>query len=165
MALSLFGIAAADVRKHHFPYWSDFSVNSSPTLATCTELIDDCAGELAGKLLGESIDAADVLALGATAAPYVSCRRQLRKMAALAILLSSTSQDPDVAKKWQKEIDAWFDGLLKGGATFLGDTTLTTAASNPDGPTSHISEYGLDIGTPATDASDVIPPFRKSDIL
>ncbi len=165
MALADFDIAASDVRKHHFPYWADPSVSSTPTLAVYNEKIADCAGIITSALAAQSISATaiDTHASPTEYAPFVSCRRQLRLMVALEVMGASTSQDPELAKKWQTLIDAWFEGLSNGAGTFLGDPSLSTALSDPSGPTSHISEYSLDDGDPTIDASNVIPPFRKSD--
>lgn len=165
MALYKFGVTAQSVRAHHFPNISDFSADSNPTDTTVTEKIDDCAGELNGRLLKESISAATVDAAGATYGPYVVLRAVLRKMVAVAIMPAMTSKDTDLANKWQKELTAFFDRLDDDAATALGDDSLTTDSSDGDAPATHLDEYNIDIGDPATDASDAIPPFRKGDEL
>lgn len=165
MALYTFGVDADWVRRHHFPNSDSFSSTTNPTDATVTEKIADAAGELQARLEKESIEASTVFALGATTAPYVRCRKAIAKMVAVEVMPAMTNEDSELATKWQKELDKFWTQLEADAGTALGDDTLSSSASEPDGPTTHIDEYALDIGDPSTDASDVIPPFRKSDEL
>jgi hypothetical protein len=165
VSLYTYGVTASDVRKHHFPNSDDFSTTTNPTLATVTEKIDDAAGELAARLLKEAVDPQTVNAGGATYAPYVVLRNVLRKMVAVEIGPAIGDSDSTALTRWQKDLDTFFARLEDDAGTALGDDTLSTSASEPDGPVTHIDEYGLDYGDPATDASDVIPPFRKDDEL
>jgi hypothetical protein len=164
MALYTYGVAASDVRKHHFPNGADFSDTSNPTVTTVTEKIADAAGELAGRLLKEAIDPSVINAGGATYAPYVVLRKVLRKMVAVEVG-PAMNEESKRLDKWSKELKDFFFQLEEDAATALGDDTLTSSSSEASGPTDHIDEYGLDIGDPSTDASDVIPPFRKNDVL
>lgn len=160
--LVLFGVDAGAVRRHHFGQWADFSEVSVPTATTVAEMIDDCAGEFAGHLIKEEIDPNTIVA---GTAPYVTCRNVLRKMVAARIMADATNQDSTLLAKWQKELDAFFERLDTDGSIALGDPDLSAASSEPDGPTTHLDEYDIDIGDPLTDASDAITPFRKDDCL
>lgn len=157
-----FGITPNGVRRHHFPYWNDFSTDSSPTLAVVADMLVECAAELAGKLAGESISPASI---EADTVAYYSCRGQLRRMVAVRVLRASTGDKPLGSDTWKDEVAAWFEGLADGGGTFLGDPDLEAGDSSPDGPHSHISEYRLDIGDPLTEASSAVPMLRKDDQL
>lgn len=160
MALTLFGVTADKVRLHYFPQNDEFSADTTPSSTTVGEFIDQEAGRLAGALLVKSITAADVI----TPSPaFYMCAAQLEMMVALRTLGVMTGQNPELAKAWQVQITEWFSRLTKDGYLFLGDADLEPA-SNPDGPTTHITTYELDTGD--TDlASDLIPRLRRSDIL
>jgi lysophospholipase L1-like esterase len=162
--LYTYGVTASDVRKHHFPNSADFSDTSNPTSTTVTEKIADAAGELAGRLLKEDISPATIDAGGATYAPYVILRKVLRKMVALEIG-PAMNEESKRLDRWARELKDFFFQLEEDAATALGDDTLTSGSSEASGPTTHIDQYNLDVGDPTTDASDAIPPFRKSDEL
>lgn len=168
MAINLFGLTPADVRKHHFPMWDALSVSTKPTLATVQEKLEEAAGEIAGALNAEAIDAgsiSDALDGNGNHSPaFVQCRRAVRTACALQLLWSATGLDPELAKAWREWMKAFFDGLDEGGATFLGGGATSTTPSDPDGPTSHISEYGLQTDS-AADMSSAVPLLRKDDRL
>jgi hypothetical protein len=159
-----YGVTASSVRKHHFPNGADFSDTSNPTVTTVTEKIEDAAGELTGRLLKEDISAATIDAGGATYAPYLILRKTLRKMVAVEVG-PAMNEDSKRIDRWARELKVFFDQLEEDAATALGDDTLTSGSSEASGPTTHIDQYNLDVGDPTTDASDAIPPFRKSDEL
>jgi len=161
MALVTFGITPDSVRGHHFPHIDAFSTSSAPTLAIVTEAINEEAGRMQGALLKESIQAS---AITAATGPYVSCARALRLAVAVRIAADMTGANPELVKAWKAQLKDWFDGLAADGATFLGDDTLSAAASDPDGPTTHIDEYSLDTGN-AADASTATPYLRRDDEL
>ena len=162
MALVTFGVDAESVRRRYFPALNAFSTQSAPTVATVGDWIDEEAAALQGQLLGEAIPA-DALTAGT--APYINCATQLRRKVALKCLEVMTGRFPELAKRLAEEAEDWDDGFEEGGATFLGDDSLATLSeSEPDGPTTHIDEYNLDVGD-TSDASDVIPALRRSDQL
>lgn len=160
MAVNEFGVTQQTVASIHFPMWPAFSTSSKPTSTIVGTMITESAGVLAAKLYGESITTITDTA----SAAYLMCSEQLRRMVALKVLKASTQQDPELAKSLLSEIDAWFAGLSAGAGTFLGDSTLQTSASPPDGPTSHISEYDLETDV-AENMSTVVPRLRRDDAL
>lgn len=168
MGVNIFGLEANSVRAHMFPQWGDFTVNSSPTLTVVEECIEEEAGELAGRLYGE-----DIVASAITdelddndmhSAAWLWCVRTLRLMVALQVLRRTTQSDPELAKAYQTELKARLDDLSSRGATALGDSTLQTGTSDPDGPTSHISQFGLTVDA-AEDMSTTVPRLRRDDAL
>jgi len=162
MAVNEFGVTQQTVATHHFPMWPAFSTSSKPTAATVALLITESAGVLTARLYGETIIAASIT--DAASAAYLMCAEQLRRMVALKVLKASTQQDPELAKALQAEIDAWFASLASGGGTFLGNESLQTGSSDPDGPTSHISEFGLTTDE-AENMSTTVPRLRRDDAL
>lgn len=162
MAVNTFGVTPQTVRQRWFPHRDDFSASSPQTSAAVTVAINEHAAVLEGWLLKEAIAAADID--DTASAAYLQCARVLKMMVALELLQTSTGGDPELAKALEKAIAKWREALEEDGATFLGDDSLTTSASDPDGPTTHIDEYDLDTGDDA-DASDVIPVLRRSDEL
>lgn len=162
MSVSTFGVTANGVRAHLFPQWGDFSVKSSPTLATAGEIVQEAAGELAARLYEENVDAAAIT--DAASAAYLWCARTLRLMAALRIMQAATQRDPELAKAYAAELAARFKKLDESGATALGDESLATGTSDPDGPTSHVTVFGLTTDA-AADMSDAVPFLRKDDRL
>ena len=61
MAVNLFGLTVNAVRASMFPQLSDFSVNSSPTLAEGVICLEEEAGELAAKLYRRNIVASGIV--------------------------------------------------------------------------------------------------------
>lgn len=162
MAVNEFGVTQQSVAAYHFPMWPAFSAASKPTAATVALMVTETAGALAARLYAETIDSTSIS--DAASAAYLMCAEQLRRMVALKVLKSSTQQDAELAKALLAEIDAWFKGLASGGGTFLGNEGLQTGASDPDGPTSHISEFGLTVDS-ASLMSTVVPRLRRDDAL
>jgi hypothetical protein len=160
MAVNEFGVTGASVAAVHFPMWSGFSTSSKPTAATVATIITEAAGELTAHLYMETITSITDTA----SAAYLMCTQQLRRMVALKILKASTQQMPELAKDLTTEINAWFTALGVGGGTFLGNEALQTGASDPDGPTSHISENSLTTDESA-DMSTTVPRLRRDDAL
>ena len=160
MAVNEFGVTQQTVATHHFPMWPAFSTSSKPSAATVALLITESAGVLTGRLYGEAITSIT----DTTSAAYLMCAEQLRRMVALKVLKASTQQDPELAKALMLEIAEWFSMLAAGGGTFLGNEALQTSASDPDGPTSHISENDL-VTDSAADMSTTIPRLRRDDAL
>lgn len=162
MAVATFAVTPETVRDRWLPQREAFSAGSVPTSAGVTVAIEEHAAVLQGWLLKEAINASAIT--DAASAPYKQCQKVLKMMVALEILQTSTSGDPELAKALQKAVDKWHDALEEDGATFLGDDTLSTSSSDPDGPTTHIDELDLDVGDTSL-ASDVAPVLRRSDEL
>lgn len=160
MAINLFGLEADDVRRHHFPMWDPLSASSKPTTATVTEKLEEAAAQVAGALNAEAIDAASIVDTVSPA--YLQCRKAVRTLCALQFLWAATGLDPELAKAWREWLAWFFEGLAEGGATFLGGGATSTSDSDPDGPTSHISQYGLTVDS-AADMSSAVPLLRKDD--
>jgi hypothetical protein len=85
-------------------------------------------------------------------------------MTAAKLVGSMSGLDPELVKAWRAEINEWKKGLDEGGAAFLGDGATSSGTSDPDGPTSHISEYQLTQDT-ADKMSTVVPRLRRDDAL
>lgn len=160
MALSLFGVTANIVRLHYFPQNEAFSADTSPSSDTVDDFIDQEAGRLAGALLIKGITASSIIS---TSPAYYACASQLEMMVALRTLSVMSGQNPELAKAWKTQIDEWFERLKELGYLILGDASLEPAR-NPDGPTTHITEYALDVGDYAA-ASTLVPRLRRDDEL
>lgn len=162
MAITIFGLTAASVQAHMFPQWGAPSVNSSPTLTVCSEVIDEEAGELTGKLYGQGITAS---ALVAGTAAYLWCAKTLRFMAAIRFIRAGTQADPEVARAYAAELKQRLADLDAKGATALGDSALDGGDAPADGPNTHINTYGIDVST-ADDMSSLLDgTLRRSDAL
>lgn len=164
MALVSFGVTAGTVRAQMFPHWGDFSANSSPTSTTVSDIITEESGDLAALLYREDVSAQTVYDLGATEAPYQWCAKTLRLMVALRILRASTQQEPQLAEAFKAELAERLKLLAAEGATALGNSSLQSGTSDPDGPTSHISVYGLEVDD-SEDMSTTVPRLRRDDAL
>lgn len=163
MSLNTFGVTAASLRSTQFPHWGDFSTLSQLTSADVGTIIDEEAADLAGRLYAENVVAADITT-PANQVAYLWCAKTLRLMAAVRVLRTAAQADPELAKAYRVELDARLELLAAQGATALGDDSLSTGTSDPDGPTSHISRYSLETDS-ADDMSDTIPALRKDDKL
>ena len=161
MASSLFGLTADAVRKHHFPHLEAFSASSAPSATVVSEALDEESARLAGYLALEAVDASAVVSASAA---YYQCKRVLRLMVALRIARDMTGQNAEAVKAWQADVDAWLLQLGDGGASFLGEGATASGTSDPDGPTSHISVYGL-TEDETTSMSTVVPRLRRDDEL
>lgn len=162
MAVSIFGVTAASVASIHFPQWvGGFNANTKPTSTSVGTQIDRFGARINAALYAENITASSIVA---DTAAYLMCAEQLTRMTAVWVLEVSTQQNPELAKKLQAELDAWFTGLSGGGATFLGDDSLASSGPDPDGPTSHVTQYDLETDV-AADMSTTVPRLRRDDEL
>lgn len=162
MTASTFGVSAESVRRHHFPAFDAFSTTSNPTSATVGEVVAEEAARLAGWLALEEIDAASIT--DATSSAYLQCARIVRLLTATRLVGSMTGLDPELVRAWRADIAEWRKGLEDGGASFLGDGAASSGLSDPDGPTSHITEFGLTQDS-ADNMSTVVPRLRRDDAL
>jgi hypothetical protein len=163
VTVSTFGLTAAILRADYLPQADDFSTSSSPTTATVTRLLNQKAAELEGKLQKEAISPSGITS--ATSAPYLWCQETLGLMVMIRVAGLMRGTNSELVKEWQVRLDDRLASLEEDGGTALGDPTLSSSASDPDGPTSHVTELSLDTSTMATDASTLAPKFRKDDVL
>ena len=163
MAVSTFSVTALTVRSNRFPHLSDFGANTAPSSTSVATFIDQSAARLEGKLLLEKIVASSIT--DAASAAYLWCQETLELMTAVRIAQAATGSDNGQAQAWRDEIKARFDELEEGGATALGSGVSTTGtSSDPDGPTSHISEFNLTVDS-SDDMSTTVPRLRRDDKL
>ncbi len=163
MTVSVFGLTAAILRADYLPQADDFSTSSAPTAASVARLLNQKAAELEGLLLKESIATAGIT--NAASAAYLWCQETLSLMVMIRVAGLMSGRNQDLIIEWQVRLDERLKRLADDGATALGDASLSTSASDPDGPTSHISELGLDVSDMASTASSAAPVFRKDDVL
>jgi hypothetical protein len=161
-APNTFGVAADGVRYHHFPQFDAFSASSNPTLATVTEMVSEVASELAGRLNMKRV--ASTTITDTTSPAYLSCRRILRMAVAARIAPAISGVDSALVAKWEAAVSDWYELLAVGGAVFLGDGAADTSESDPSGPNSHATVYGLTTDS-AVNMSTTIPKLRKDDQL
>lgn len=160
MSLATFSVTYTKVRAHYFPQLANFSATSQPTSDTVTEMVQDSAAELAGKLSAEGIEASGI---DATANPqgFQWCAETVRLGAAIRALKAMTGQDPKVAESWQKRLDERFEALDEWGAETLGDVSVASAGSI----LTHISNHSLDTTLDGDEPSNSIPSLRGDDDL
>lgn len=162
MPVSTFGVTADTVRRHRFPHLDAFSANTAPSLSTVTEAVERAAARLAGKLLLEAITASAIT--DATSSAYLWCQETLELMAAIRVSEAMTHRDSELLRVWRTEVEARFKELDEGGADALGGGATSTSASDPDGPTSHITQNNLTTDA-AADMSTTVPRLRRDDLL
>jgi hypothetical protein len=162
MSLSTFGVSADSVRRHRFPHLDSFGASTVPSLSTVEEAVSRAAARLAGKLLLEAIDAEAIS--DATSPAYLWCQETLELMVAIRVAEAMTHRDSELLRVWRTEVDARFEELDEGGVDALGGGAITTSASDPDGPTSHISQNNLTTDASA-DMSTTVPRLRRDDLL
>lgn len=163
MTVSTFGVTAGTVRTNRFPHLSDFGANTAPSSSAVGVFVDQAAARLEGKLLLEKIVASSIT--DATSAAYLWCQETIELMVAVRISQAASGSDNGQAQAWRDELKVRFEELEEGGASALGSGVTTTGTpSDPDGPTSHISEYSLTVDS-AADMSTVVPRLRRDDKL
>lgn len=164
VSVTTFGVVADDVRAEYFPHWSAFSATTKPTSTVVATFITEEGADLGGRLRLESITPSTVTS-GSTPEAYAWCQKTLRLMVAIRVARASTAQNPDVVKAWKTELDERLEQLNRHGTVVLGDAVASDSTSPPEGPTTHITQYGLDVGDPNRDSSSVEPRLRRSDEL
>jgi len=161
-APATFGVTADTLHDQFFPQANRFSTNSSPTLSTVTTRILWAASDLDGALTSKNINGSSIT--DATSAAYLWCSKTIHMMAACELINVMTGVDPEWAKKLERDTQARFKAIEVQGIAALGSGVTALAGEDGVGPSTHIDEFNLDAGD-TTLASDVIPPFRKSDGL
>lgn len=164
MPVVTFGVTPDSVRRMYFPHLDAPGPNTVPSLSTQETIISEEAAELFGRLLREAVDAQAVGALGPTEAPYLWCAKTLGLMVAVRVAEASTHKDYQLLQTWRSTLKDRWAAFQQDGATALGDESLEVSDSPVNGPTSHISEYGLETEDPAN-YSSVRPLFFKDDML
>lgn len=165
MAVQTFGVAHGDISSQYYPHWrGGFSTDSRPNDTAVGDHATDAGAILAGKLAIKNLSAASIAATATTSA-YRWCAKAIKLMTAIRVMEVATSQDKELLKAWRDELAMMWKDLDMHGAVALGDGATEADGDNPGGPITHISAYGLDIGDPPTDASDVVPVFRRKDFL
>lgn len=159
MATNEFGLDAESVRKHHFANSDTWAANSRPSSTAVTEAITEEAAVMAAAMSMENVDASAILT-GTVA--YSASKRVLRMQVAVRIIREMLGIDSPLAQAWAAQVAEWYAALAKGGASFLGNPSLASGTSDPDGPTWHGSELEQDV---VADMSSVIPMLRKDDRL
>lgn len=162
MAIADFDVTAALVRADYFPQLNDFTADSNPTAVSVARYINQEGGALGAALRKESQTPSSIDADTTTEA-FAWCQRTLELMVAIRCLETMTQQNPELLKEWRAELKARLAALAEDAVGTLGGGS-TNPATQPDGPTTHINNLNLDVGDTSL-ASDVIPPFRKSDLL
>jgi hypothetical protein len=162
VAVNTFGVTYSTVQSLWLPQIPGFSALTKPTSTAVTTMVSQAAAELEGKLYGEDITASSIT--DTASAAYIMCSEQLGRMTALRVLKVLSQQFPELAKEYARQAKAWFDELAAKGGTFLGNDDLQTGDSDPDGPTTHISQYGLTTDSAAS-MSTTIPRLRRDDDL
>lgn len=161
MSLATFTVTYTKVRNHHFPLLPNFSASSDPSSDTVTEMIQDSAAELAGKLSAKGVDSTAITSDDHPQA-YQWCAETVRLGAAIRAIQAMASRDPEVAKAWQKKLDARFEALEEYGAEALGDAPASDTAN---GPLTHINNHSLDTLLTGDEPSNSIPYLRGDDDL
>lgn len=160
MTVTTYGVAADDVRADHFPHWTAFSATTNPTSTRVAVLINEEAADLAGALRVKSVDPTSITDSASEA--YAWCAKTLKLAVAVRIFGSVTAANPEGRKALQDELSARLDWLQKHGLELGGAQTLLS--TSPEGPTSHITRYGLTTADPSC-MSSTESPFHKDDKL
>ena len=161
MSLATFTVTCTKVHAHYFAKQSDFSAYSNPSSSTVTEMIQDSAAELAGKLSAKGVTASDITSADHPQA-YQWCAETVRLGAAIRAAQTMTSADPEVVKAWQKKLDARFKALEDWGAEALGDAGADADAAKIQ---THIANHSLDTTLDGEEPSNSIPYLRGDDDL
>ena len=161
MAVNVFGLTAALLRADYLPQADDFSAVSSPTATSVARILDQKAAELQGRLLRQAISAAAITT--ATSSEYLWCQETLGLMVMIRVVGLMTGVNPELVVEWQARLDERLLRLADDGGIELGNAALAVSVSDPNGPTTHITELGLDVSGLATSASTITMPLRKDD--
>lgn len=158
-----FGVTVSTVRQNRFPHLGEFGANTAPSSAAVGVFLYQAASRLEGKLLLEKIVASSISDV--TSAAYFWCQETLELMVAVRISQVALGSDNGLAQSWREELRERFEELDEGGAQALGaGASITGTPSDPDGPTTHISEFGLTVDE-ADNMSTVVPRLRRDDKL
>lgn len=164
MTVSVFGVNADDVRRHHFPATSSFDTTTSPTETTVTEMISSAGARLAGKLRLKSIDPKSIT--DATSEAYVWCADTIRLDTATRISPTTSGIDPQEHQRRIDELRDRYKDLSEGGADALGaGASANETKSEPEGPITFLTENDNIKTGDYDDASSAEPRLRLGDAL
>lgn len=162
MTVSVFGVDADDVRRHHFPHLTSYDATTSPTETTVTEMIGSAGARLAGKLRLKSIDPTAITDTASEA--YTWCADTIRLDVATRIPPTQSGIDPAEHQRRIDELKDRFKDLSEGGADALGDgASADETESEPEGPITHFTENSSIEVSDDEDASDAEPRLRYGD--
>ena len=163
MAIPVFGVTDTEVRAYYFPQLAAFSSSTNPTDVTVDGMIAAEAAKLAGKLSAVSVSATDLDDDSGATYPiaYAWCQDVVRLGAAVRVAWSQAGFGEN-ATSLAAELERRYKELEDSGSVVLGDAP--TPSQLPNGPQWHVGNHSLDTGD-ATDISDAIPRFRRSDEL
>lgn len=163
MAIVTFDVEPTHVHDDFFPQTTDYTANTAPSLTTVERWIQQEAALLAGKLALKSISAEGVFERGDEDTAFVWCAYTITLAVAVRVARVVTGLDPDIAKAWAADLKQRYADLDDSGELALGFDS-SGSASEPEGPTDHISELDLDVGD-TSEASSVAPALRRDDTL
>lgn len=161
MAITTFGVTAADVQSTYFPQLGAFTAASNPTALSVARYVNEEAATLMGALAQEGLAAAALVEATYPAA-FMWCAETVRLGVACKAYSVMSQRNPEILKDWRAELKARYKRLDEYGYIALGDAPAPAEEAN--GPRTHIGELNL---TTAEDdlSSDAVPSFRKSDLL
>lgn len=163
MSVAEFAITAEAVRASVFPHWSAFSSTTKPTATLVATYITEEAADLGGKLMLKGV-APSAITSGGTPYAYAWCQKTLKLMVGARVAKAATASNPELAKTLQEELERRFELLEAHGEALLVDVSSSTDDSPAEGPTTHISQYGLTVDDEA-DMSTTVPRLRRDDPL
>lgn len=163
MTINTFGIDVASVFQDHFPTWDAPSASSSPNSTRVDEWISQESAVIAGHLLNADVNPDEI---DASSAAYYWCAKVVRQLVAVRVARVLSGANPALAEAWAKDAADSLAMLATQGAGAMGDPALEPDGGDSpnNGPFSHISVNRLTQDA-AEDMSDVVPQFRRSDIL
>lgn len=163
MSVNTFDVDPVMIRADYYSMLSEFSLHSTPTKETVERWIDQEAAGLEGKLRREKITASSIT--DAESSAFLWCQKTLSLMVALRPGWPQAAVVPEaVRENWEAELKQRLEDLGEDGVLALGGS-LPVPATSPNGPRTHLSSYGIDVGDLAGDASSSAPPFRLRDKL
>lgn len=163
MAVPVFGLTHTDVRSAYFPSLAAFGASTKPTSTEVGNFIERASADLFGRLVVEGVTPATISTdAGVTYPAAYEWSQDYILLGAAIRTITAQAGAGAVPKAWREELDSMRTRLDDFGYLALGDAPAPSVQS--EGPRSHGLEHSLDTGD-VDDMSDLIPPFRKSDLL
>lgn len=162
MTINTFDVTPEMVRDDFLPHdVAGFSADSSPTWETVDRWITQEAARLYGQLLQNEIDATSID--DDETPQWQWCQQTLCLMVVVRLIPVKMGLDPEVVRAWRADLAARLQELNDNGEIALGMDN-SGSAGNPKGPTTYITELGLEVPS-AADASSITPRLRRDDEL
>lgn len=161
MAIQTFDVTHTSVHDHYFPSLAAFGAGTKPTSTIVGEMVNAESAKLAGALLAVGLSATTINNSSTYPNAHAWCAETIRLGAAIRVMTAIAGAGA-VPEAWKEDLAARYKTLSELGYVALGDAPA--AADEANGPRSHISEHDLDTGDEDL-ISDVIPVFRRSDML